>query len=73
MINESDLLTWQLAYMRFVKGEQLPKKNKNIMLKTEAAGDLIVPDDVTIGELFDAISEQLKGSSPGNIDFYERC
>lgn len=41
-------------------------------MRTEIAGDLIVPDNITVGELFDAIAKTFK-KSPGNIDFYDRC
>ena len=74
-LNESSLLTWQLAYDRLSQGEPIPKQNqdKNIALVNDKCGNMIVPDTVTIGELYDAIKDFYKnGRDRINIEFVTR-
>lgn len=74
-LNESSLLSWQLAYDRLSQGEPLPKwsQGKNIALVNDKCGNMIVPDTVTIGELYDAIKDFYKnGRDRINIEFVTR-
>ena len=81
-LNESSLLSWQLAYDRLSQGEPLPKQkqDKNIALTNDKCGNMIVPDTVTIGELYDAIKVFYKngrdrinfGQDRINIEFVTR-
>lgn len=74
-LNESSILTWQLGYDRLSQGEPLPKwsRDKNIALVNDKCGNMIVPDTVTIGELYDAIKDYYKnGRDRINIELVTR-
>ena len=74
-LNESSLLSWQLSYDRLSQGEPIPKQNqgKGIVLVNDKCGNMLVPDTVTIGELYDAIKDFYKnGRDRINIEFVTR-
>lgn len=74
-LNESSLLSWQLSYDRLSQGEPIPKQNqgKGIVLVNDKCGNMLVPDTVTIGELYDAIKDFYKNSRDRiNIEFFTR-
>ena len=70
-LNESSLLTWQNAYNR-LSSEPVPELNQDrIALVNDKCGNMIVPDTVTIGELYDTIKDYVKDDQI-NIEFFAR-